>query len=236
VSRTVIGILAGMGPRTSGPFLDAVLDRCTALYGATWDEDFPDIALYSLPTPFRPDRPPERAAMEAALRRGSDALARMGADFIAVPCNVAHLYFDAIEAAGVPVLHIVRESLAHLPAGAGRRTAILATRSVVDSGLYHASIRAAGGTIVEVPQAEVDALILAFKRQGADPVTLALWNGLRTRLEQLGTQDVVLACTDLAFCAKAPGSTTITCHDSLQVLADATVREFCRREGLKMTV
>jgi aspartate racemase len=55
MTRTVIGILAGVGPRTTSLVLEAFLERCREWYGAVWDEDYPDIALYSLPAPFRPE-------------------------------------------------------------------------------------------------------------------------------------------------------------------------------------
>jgi aspartate racemase len=235
MSRTVIGILAGMGPRTTSPFLEAVLDRCRQWYGATWDEDYPDIVIYSLPAPFRPDRPIDTTGMQAALKRGAAALARAGAHVIAVPCNIAHLYFPAIcEGAGVEVLHIVEETLKRLPATPTGATAVLATRALAESRLYHDILAQRGLVLVSDSglQARIDALILAFKAEGASPATVAQWHALESWLQGLGATDAVLACTDLAFCAAHQLKGGLQVFDSAAILADATVAEFCCREGI----
>ena len=229
-----------MGPRTTGPFLDAVLERCRGTYGAVWDEDFPDIALYSLPAPWRADRAPDRLAMEAALTRGTAALTRAGAQLIAVPCNTAHLYFDAIARAApdARVLHIVHETLRRLPAGG--HAAVLATRSLAASRLYHDGLLQRGSSVLEdsaLPalarlQDQIDALIASFKTHGAAPATLERWAALRAHLESAGVDHVVLGCTDLAFCAAADQRGRLQIFDSSAILAEALVDEFCRVEGI----
>jgi aspartate racemase len=237
VSRIVLGILAGMGPRTTAPFLDAVLERCRRTYGAVWDEHFPDIAVYSLPAPFRPHCVPDRLAMEAALTRGTTALTRAGAQLIAVPCNTAHIYFDAIARAApdARVLHIVHETLHRLPTGG--RAAILATHILAASRLYHDALVRRGYSVLEDSecpgiQTQVDALIECFKSHGTAPATLERWAALRAQLESAGVDRVVLACTDLAFCASADQRGSLDVFDSSAILAEALVDEFCRLEGL----
>lgn len=235
MSKVVIGILAGMGPRTSGPFLEKVLDFCRDKYGAQWDEDFPDIVLYSLPAPFRPDQPVDGARMEEALRRGAQALVRAGAEIIAVPCNVAHLHFSVIrEAAGVDVLHIVRETMNVLAAIDSAKVAILATRAVTCSRLYHDALVAQGLDVWEGNSLQdmVDDLIAAFKTRGVAKSTVKTWIQLRSRLEADDITHVVIACTDLAFCAYEKYKGALQIFDSSQILAAALVDEFCRREAL----
>jgi hypothetical protein len=41
MDRPTIGILAGMGPRSTGPFVDRVVAECQLQYGARHDIDFP---------------------------------------------------------------------------------------------------------------------------------------------------------------------------------------------------
>ena len=53
----MIGILAGMGPKSTGPFIDQVVSAFQSLTGAKNDIDFPSMLIYSLPTPFYVDRP-----------------------------------------------------------------------------------------------------------------------------------------------------------------------------------
>jgi aspartate racemase len=55
--QKTIGILAGMGPRSTAPFIDLIITQCRIQYGAKLDEEFPHMMIYSLPTPFYVDRP-----------------------------------------------------------------------------------------------------------------------------------------------------------------------------------
>ena len=45
----MIGILAGMGPKSTGPFIDTVVAECQTIYGAKHDMDFPYMMIYSSP-------------------------------------------------------------------------------------------------------------------------------------------------------------------------------------------
>lgn len=47
-----IGVLAGMGPRSTAPFVDMLVTECHIGYGAKYDMDFPKMHIISLPTPF----------------------------------------------------------------------------------------------------------------------------------------------------------------------------------------
>ena len=63
----MIGILAGMGPKSTGPFVDTVVAKCQTIYGAKHDMDFPHMMIYSCPTPFYMDRPIDHEAMKKRL-------------------------------------------------------------------------------------------------------------------------------------------------------------------------
>lgn len=47
-----LGVLAGMGPRSTAPFIDMLVDECQKQYGARFDIDYPKMHIISLPTPF----------------------------------------------------------------------------------------------------------------------------------------------------------------------------------------
>ena len=79
-----IGILAGMGPRTTAPFLELVLDEAYK-DGAKYDIDYPHILIYSLPTPFYVDREIDSNAMQNALTGGGECLLRGGIDMLTIP-------------------------------------------------------------------------------------------------------------------------------------------------------
>lgn len=79
-----MGILAGMGPKSTAPFVDQVIEAFQ-LAGAKDDIDFPPMMIYSLPTPFYIDRPD---LMEKVVSQGLQKLEASGASFIAIPCIV----------------------------------------------------------------------------------------------------------------------------------------------------
>ena len=66
----MIGILAGMGPRSTAPFIDSVVDQCQEIYGASLDEEFPKMMILSLPTPFFVDRPIDHKEMKRTIIGG----------------------------------------------------------------------------------------------------------------------------------------------------------------------
>ena len=93
----MIGVLAGMGPKSTAPFIDKIVQLCQEMYGAKHDIDFPPMMIYSCPTPFFLDRPLDHGALELSIIRGAQKLAATGVDFIVIPCNTAHRYFDHIK-------------------------------------------------------------------------------------------------------------------------------------------
>lgn len=86
-----IGVLAGMGPRSTAPFVDMLIQACQDLYDARNDMDFPKMHIISLPTPFYPGIPVIDRDMANALKRGIAELVKVGVDLIVVPCNLAHV-------------------------------------------------------------------------------------------------------------------------------------------------
>ena len=86
-----IGILAGMGPHSTGPFIDLVMDECHRQYQPHHEEEFPHILIYSLPTPFRIDEAStDHDLVRATVCAGLQRLEAAGVDFIAMPCNTVH--------------------------------------------------------------------------------------------------------------------------------------------------
>ncbi|WP_325177972.1 hypothetical protein [Pantoea sp. 1B4] len=93
-----IGVLAGMGPRSTAPFVDMLVTDCYIGYGAKYDMDFPKMHIISLPTPFWPGKKVDDNAMIATLQQGITELVRAKVSLIAVPCNLAHCYFAEMKA------------------------------------------------------------------------------------------------------------------------------------------
>lgn len=193
----MIGILAGMGPKSTGPFIDNVVKQCQEIYGAKDDMDFPHIMIYSCPTPFYIDKDINHEKMERAIIGGAQKLESTGVDFIAMPCNTAHLYFDQLQASiSIPVLNIVDETIKEIPARV-QKLALLATDATVQSGIYQEGFVKRGIEYIQNDnwQTIINQMIHKIKIGQINEAS-NLWNTLC--LELTATVDaVVIACTDL---------------------------------------
>ena len=227
MERPLIGILAGMGPRSTAPFVDMVVDECQRQYGAKDDLDFPPMMIYSLPAPFYLDRPLDHAALETAIRAGLQKLASTGVALVAMPCNTAHIYYERLAASvGIPLLNMIDEALGAIPPGAGT-IALLATRPTAKAGMYQQGIERAGKRLAadESWQSQVDAVLGALKSSPDRRVATALWQNLMADLAAAGVDTIVLACTDLNVVSGAT-LPSLTVVDATRCLAEAAVRSW----------
>src|SRR3954471_9827880 len=102
--RPLLGVLGGMGPLATVDFLAKLIEETPA----KGDPDHVPVIVYSVPQ--IPDRP--GAILEntesplPAMLEGVRHLKRGGATLIAIACNTAHFWYDALSAEGVPIAHI----------------------------------------------------------------------------------------------------------------------------------
>jgi len=228
--KELIGILAGMGPRSTAPFVDLVVDECQRQYGARDDDEFPPMMIYALPAPFYLDRPIDHGALRAAIQAGLRKLASTGVAFVAMPCNTAHIFYDDLAAAiDVPLLNMLDEALRAMPASAVR-VALLATRPTVEAGIYQAAAARAGVELAHTSrwQAQVDGLLSAIKSSPDRQEAEGMWRHLLDDLAASEIDTILLACTDLNAVSRAHAGLAVL--DATQCLAAATVREWRARQ------
>ncbi|EJP88009.1 aspartate/glutamate racemase family protein [Bacillus cereus] len=216
----MIGILAGMGPKSTGPFVDTVVARCQTIYGAKHDMDFPHMMIYSCPTPFYMDRPIDHAAMKKAIIEGAQRLESTGVDFIAMPCNTAHLYFEELQRSiTIPILNIVDETLKAIPENT-KRVALLATEATVQAGIYQDGITKRNIEYIHNEQwQEMINQIITCIKGGEIEEARKLWSLLVLQLKD-EVDTAIIACTDLNVVVSEDFV------DSAQCLAKAVVRTY----------
>ena len=216
----MIGILAGMGPKSTGPFIDTVVAECQTIYGAKHDMDFPHMMIYSCPTPFYMDRPIDHEAMKKAIIDGAQKLESTGVEFLAMPCNTAHLYFEELQRSlSVPILNIVDETLQAIPENT-KRVALLATEATVQAGIYQDGIIKRNIEYIhhEKWQESINQIISCIKG-GKIEKAHELWNALVLQLRD-EVDTAIIACTDLNVVASEDFV------DSAQCLAKAVVKMY----------
>lgn len=227
----LLGILAGMGPRSTGPFLDLVITECQLQYGARHDIDFPKMMICSQPVPFYDDRPNDNEAIFAATRDGLQHLERTGADVLAIACNTAHIFYDELaRSVRKPLLDMVELAVAALP-DSTRKVALIAARPTVEAAIYQDRIRDRGLEVAEIDwQDSIDHLLGATREATAAEQLARLWHHLMRQAELAGADTVLVACLDLSGIL-AHAKTSLTVSDAARSLARELVREWVRRGG-----
>lgn len=206
-NKKAIGIIGGMGPlATADLFRKIVLHT-----RASCDQEH--LRVYIDCNTNIPDR------TAALLSGGADptpelvssarGLERQGAEVLIMPCNTAHGFYDAVQAAvEVPVLHMVRLTARALT-GRGVRTAgLLATDGTVRTGIYQRTFAGTGVELLtpgeEDQQAVMDMIYQGVKagRRDYDP------SKARRAMEALlarGAQTLILGCTELPLAVEQYG-------------------------------
>ena len=200
--RKVIGVLGGMGP-------DATVDFFAKLVTASHaesDQAHPRILIDN--NPQVPDRTaaiegrgPSPAAALAAMAQG---LIDQGAELLAMPCNSAHAFAEAIVAVAgeVPFVHLIDTTVeatkARLPGVA--RVGVLATDGANAAGLYPDAYRAVGIEALlpaGAEQAQVMAAIYAVKAGRAGDAERAALREVGAALCARGAEALVAGCTEI---------------------------------------
>jgi aspartate racemase len=198
IGGPTIGLLAGMGVKATAPFLELVIDECQRQYGATRQEEYPQMVIFSWPTPLRFDAEFDSAAFAARVAEGVRWLTRTGVDFIAIPANLPHLYWETLAAeATVPLLNMLDIVSTLVPEGG--QVALFAARPTRDSGMYQRKLEPRGTQVVatDLMQETIDG-ILGDLWSGRDAAIIrSRWEALIRLAMSEGAESALLACTDL---------------------------------------
>jgi len=223
----VLGVLGGMGPLAGATFMQ----RLTLLTPAERDQDHIPAILWS--DPRVPDRTAARIAGGEdplpALLRGIRGLEAAGCGAIAIPCNTAHGWFDAMQAATrLPILHIVEataDELLRLGIAAGP-VGLLATKGTLAMRLYQQRLEGRGYECLVPPEEEMDRAVMpSIDLVKANKVTAAYapLAEAAQRLIARGAKAVVLGCTEIPLGIGAGPALPFPVADSIDALARAAI-------------
>ncbi|MDM1044837.1 aspartate/glutamate racemase family protein [Myroides sp. 1354] len=224
----ILGILDGMEPRSTTPFLELVLDECQSQYNAVLDEEFPEIILYSLPTPFYLDRDIDHQLMQKTIVKGLQKLEANGVHSIAMPCNSAHIYIDSLQnSIDTKLFNMVEETLNELPMKQ-TRTTLFATSTTYDAQIYQKGLEEKGHVFIFEPawQLELNTIIAGIKKDKTNPQNQLLWEQLIHKVKPK-VEAILIACTDLnAVIQSVPNE--IILIDSSKSLAKAFIKDYLK--------
>jgi aspartate racemase len=223
----MLGVLGGMGPLASAEFMR----RLTLLTPADRDQDHIPAVLWS--DPRVPDRTAARLAGGEdplpALLRGIRGLEAAGCGAVAIPCNTAHGWFDAMQAATrLPILHIVDAAAAELArlGVTGGAIGVMGTAGTLAMRLYQQRLASRGyDCLVPTPREMEDLVTPAIAEVKANRVAEshgALAEAARLLVAR-GARAVVLGCTEIPLGIAAGPPLPFPICDSIDALARAAI-------------
>jgi aspartate racemase len=197
----MLGLLGGMGPSATADVFNKIIANTPA------HRDQEHIPIIVRCVPQIPDRTEALlkggASPEAALAEGARWLANAGAQLIAMTCNTAHHWYDAVAAASdAPVLHIADAVLAPLRArvAPGGRIGLMATEGTMASGFYLRRLANAGFSVVApgfMTQTRLVTPSILFAKAGRwEEARNCAEHAARELLDE-GAEIIVLGCTEL---------------------------------------
>ncbi len=226
--RRTLGVLGGLGPMSSVYFYEMLTSHTKA------ERDSQHINIILSSRADTPDR------TEFILGRSQDnplpvmqtEMARLfsaGADIIAIPCNTAHYFYDALSASvSVPVINTIRQTSLFCHRGGFSRVGVLATEGTIKSRAYADVLESARIECVcpsEAAQAVLSDIIYNQIKSGRE-VDTAAFLSVCDGLWQSGCERLILGCTELSLIKRAGalGEHSERFIDSLEVLACSAIK------------
>ena len=200
MSKKVIGILGGMGPLATAD----LFQKITLHTVAACDQAHPRVCI---------DSNTDIADRTAALLHGGEdpvpemiksakRLESIGADFLIMPCNTAHNYYEQVcEAVTIPVLHMIALTRDALKARGVKCAGLLATDGTVQTGIYQRTFEQSGVELLTPDSAADQAAVMDVIYNGVKAGDLthdvAAFRAACEHLLARGAEVLILGCTEL---------------------------------------
>jgi len=222
-----LGVLGGMGPMATADFFRKLIEETPAQH----DRDHVPVIIYSVPQIPSRDKAITSGG-ESPLPQmlaGMSALKQQHVDFVAIPCNTAHYWYEELcREGGLPILHIVDAVCDALSKGDGIEGPIglLSTEATLFSRIYHDRLAHRGIQLMVNPPDERNEFInpaIELVKCGRLEEAGRAVDCAVTRLLERGAQKLILGCTELPVALEAIRSPRMgSCIDATRALAHAS--------------
>lgn len=226
--KQAVGVIGGVGPMATVYFMQRVIEMTKA--GCDQDHinmmvlndcDIPDRTAFITE---RSDENPLPVMTQDAKR-----LEAAGCDFVVIPCNTAHYFFDELQnQVAIPVVNIVSETIHYCQAlhKGLECVGVLATTGTLVAGTYQKYAEEAGLSAVVLDDGDQEKLmsIIYDKVKAGKSVSRAEFDEVANALRAKGAQMIILGCTELSVIKRDLPIRDDDVLDSIDVLASETVR------------
>ncbi|MCR5214276.1 MAG: amino acid racemase [Eubacterium sp.] len=231
----LLGVLGGLGPLATVYFMDLLVKMTDA------DKDQDHIPALVMNDAEIPDRTAfilgkSDESPLPKMKENAKLLERCGCDYIVIPCNTAHYFYDEVQSqVKVPIINILDETVKYACKEVPniKKIGVLATEGTLESGSYKKYIEKYGLEEVVPDKEDADILmdIIYGQVKAGKPVNMVAFNRLITNLARKGSDVVVLGCTELSIINSDYNLTETNRFiiDSMEVLARASIEKCGKR-------
>ena len=221
-----LGVVGGMGPLATSIYFERVIQRTAAM------KDQEHIDMIILNHASLPDR--TQAILENApetflnmMQKDLSTLEQLEVSNIAIPCNTAHYYIEALkEMTRVPIINMVEETVneVEIRYGKNARVGILATNGTIFTGTYERACDQHGLVFVK-PAPEVQAMVMAtiYDIKADKGIDVSAFEAIVSHMiQEENCHCVILACTELSL-IKLSDAIKSVCVDAMDILVEKSI-------------
>lgn len=221
----ILGIMGGMGPAATCDIYNKIIQ----LTPATCDQEHLHIIIDG--NSKIPDRTKficgDGEDPRIEMIRSAIKLEMMGADYIIIPCNTAHYFYDdIIKYTKATVLHMIRETAAYLKMSkpGEENYLLLATAGTYKGGIYKKVFREFDLNIIEPDEEDIRIVMewIYAVKSGKFDVSLETFQNYVEKYMPNKEIPIILGCTELPLLADKIGVRN-ECVDPVSILAKRCV-------------
>lgn len=223
----IVGIIGGMGPEATVDLMQRLIRLTPAI------DDIDHIRCIVDNNPKIPSR--IKAIIDGNGENPGPVMADMarrlesyGADFLVIPCNTAHHYFDDVaNAVDISVIHMVELVLDHITNRYPhcKKVGMLASPAVRITQLYKtyfAPLNIEDIWPLPEDQDRLFKIIKEVKKGNTGPDIQKEYSGICNGLKKLGADLAIVACTELSALG---GTMPISVVDASEILAKTIINK-----------
>lgn len=223
-SKTV-GVIGGLGPMATVYFYDMVV----RLTDANCDQEHIDMIIANrATTPDRTDyiigKSPENPA--ESFIRDAKKLEQYGVDFLVIPCNTAHYFYDDVQnSVKIPIVNIIEETVKEAKGKGHKKVGILGTVGTIQTNLYQNMCKKYGIDFLEIDahrQQDIMHIIYNEIKSGKS-ASMDKFNNVISYLKENDCDGAILGCTELSILREDNKLYDSFYTDSLNVLVRRTI-------------
>lgn len=233
--KKTIAILGGMGPEASEYMYKTLIRMSIEKFGAVHNDQFPDIALFSVPVPdFISDESSKKAALKMLKSRVKMIDPKQVLCF-SIACNTAHLLINDLQKeTTVPFVSMIDEMVNQVKKRGYQKIGLMGTPTTLRTGLYSDAFQKVEIESILPQSKQIEQLekvirnVIAGKNSKTDEAILV---EIADSLVKKGAEAIILGCTELPIVF--PLKYKVPSFNSISVLAEALLQKYYQPHTIK---